>query len=77
MNKVQPSFFDGTEYLRISQLPFDQAIIFREWMPETAIFTISHDEFVKDDCVKYDLYEYWFDLIKRSSRRFESSLNDF
>ena len=59
MNKVQPNFDNGIEYIRLRELPFTQAIKFNNWIAPVQIFQMRVMDKIYDDCVSYSEYEFW------------------
>ncbi|MEM9324986.1 MAG: hypothetical protein AAGA85_05000 [Bacteroidota bacterium] len=60
--KVQPRYFDGFKYLRLSDLPPQQATLFSGWTSLTAHSQVPKDVFSeKQDIVRYEDYDFWFD----------------
>ncbi len=81
--RVDPEFYKGIEYIRISSLPEDQK--------EKITLTISQDKVIKiqmegkllSDCIQYVDYLIWFEahhqspLIVKSQERQPHGLLDF
>ena len=59
MHKARPLYFQGFEYVKLSQLPFDQAQMLRSCLPVTSYLKVDYEE--STDCIYYDDYEYWYD----------------
>ncbi len=60
--KVQPRYFDGFKFLRLSDLPANQASMFQGWVSGTAGLSLpSEIKAEKEDIVQYDDYDFWFD----------------
>lgn len=66
MSKVNPHIDLGTGYVRISRLPFDQAIKIREFVPQSSILSFNTSEGFVQDALEYSQYEYWFDFHHKS-----------
>ena len=60
MKKYIPKHYPGTEYVRLSELPIDQAVGLSKWLRETDYYTINSFS----DCVHADEYEFWLDHFK-------------
>lgn len=60
--KIQPQFVDGLKFVRLSDLPVQQASMFSSWT-STQISTVTITEMmpVVNDLVNYDDYSFWFD----------------
>lgn len=60
--KVQPRFFDGFKFVRLSDLPQHQAYLFSSWTATSPIpVTSAEVMFPDNDIVNYDDYSFWFD----------------
>ena len=71
MHKAFPHIDQGTGYVQLSRLPFNQAMELRNWLPETSMVTVKAEEGLLDDCVQYSEYEYWFDFMFRQEEETE------
>lgn len=61
-SKVQPRFFDGIKFLRCSDLPSNQAIMFNAWVTLDQLNTLNFDaDKESDDIIRYEEYDFWFD----------------
>lgn len=65
MQKAFPHIDQGTGYIQLSRLPFNQSIKLRSWLSDTSMVTIKAEEGLVDDCIQYSEYEYWFDCLFR------------
>ena len=60
--KVQPRYFDGFKFVRISDLPAHQAMLFSGWTLQTGDLKVPVDFSAdKKDIVSYEDYDFWFD----------------
>jgi len=59
--KVQPRFFDGFKFLRLSDLPANQASLFQGWVQPASKATISDLGGEQGDIIQYEDYDFWFD----------------
>ncbi len=59
--KVQPRFFDGFKFLRISDLPANQASLFQGWATPNSFTVPTEVTSEKGDIVRYEDYDFWFD----------------
>lgn len=74
MRKLHPEQFNGTEYIRLSNLPFDQMIHLKNWLSDFGVFTIKGHDGAIQNCVYYEDYEFWFDNYKSEKQEIELSL---
>ncbi len=60
--KVQPRYFDGIKFLRLSDLPPQQAMLFAGWTSNALSSGLPSDlSQEKADIVRYEDYDFWFD----------------
>lgn len=60
--KVQPRFFEGQKFVRLSELPKQQASLFSSWTStQLSPLTLVEMMPVVNDMVSYDDYSFWFD----------------
>ena len=74
MRKIPPELSQGIEFVRLSSLPFHQMMKLRDWLSEEEIINIPHRNGLIRHCVKYEGYEYWFDMVNSENRFEELSL---
>ena len=74
MRKIPPEHFEDLHFIRLSSLPYLQMVRLRDWLGEAAIISISHPNGIIRNCVKYEGYEFWFDMANCESLYEESSL---
>lgn len=68
MRKIQPQIQHGAEFVQLSVLPFDQLVPFKDWLSVEDIFITEDDMGLSNECVHYDLYEFWYDTVKEESQ---------
>jgi len=74
MRKLHPEQTNGTEFIRLSNLPFDQMLHLKNWISDFGICSIQiHDGGIQN-CVHYEDYEFWFDNYKCENMETEPSL---
>jgi hypothetical protein len=59
--KIKPSYYNGLEFISLSNLPYLQFKQINEWIPITSLMKVVKDGFEYCDCIIYDEYEYWFE----------------
>lgn len=59
--RVNPEFYKGIEYVRISSLPGDQKIKISITLPQDKVIKIQIDDKLLPDCVQYVDYLIWFE----------------
>lgn len=74
MRKILPELLQSVEFIRLSSLPFYQMIKLREWLSEEEIINIPHSDGLIRNCVKYESYEFWFDVVHSDNQFEELSL---
>ena len=74
MRKLHPEQHLGIEYIRLSNLPFDQMINLKNWLSDFGVFTIDAQEGTIPNCVHYEDYEFWFDNIKNENPEAQYSI---
>lgn len=62
MTKVNPHIEQGVGYVRISRLPFNQAIGIRRSIPQISMVSLKTADGIVSDAIEYSQYEYWFDF---------------
>lgn len=62
MAKVNPHINQGTQYIQVSRLPFNQAIGIRKSISEHNMLTLETASGTVSDALEYSQYEYWFDF---------------
>ena len=60
--KIKERVFRGIHFIRIQDLPVDQAESIREHLKGEQIIKIMINREIISDCVQYAHYEEWFDL---------------
>ena len=55
--------YRGIHYVRISELPSDQQVIFKEWLPNDQLIKIMIQKEVFEDCVQYHHYKHWYENV--------------
>ena len=63
MKKIAPERLNGLQFIRLSSLPFNQMVRLRDWLGVDDIFSISYQNGTIRNCVKYEGYEFWFDVM--------------
>ena len=66
MFKIKPKQHRGTEYVRLANLPDEQAGNLLDWLPQTCLTKMEAGEDMLDDCIDYEDYEFWFEHCYRS-----------
>lgn len=76
MYKVRPVFHAGVEFVQISSLPPIQAELIGNMIPTKNLMEIHCGEILLKDCLKYDVYEQWYQLMRTQhyDRYLESQL---
>lgn len=62
MVKSLPHIDQGSGYVQVSRLPFNQALQLRAWLPQTSFIKVRTIDELLEDCIQYSEYEYWFDF---------------
>ena len=57
--KVSPKYYDGHKFVMLSDLPLDQISMFSDWVSTESFVP---DQFGSEKLIKYEHYEYWFDI---------------
>lgn len=76
MKKIHPEQYNGTEFIQLSRLPFDQMIHLKNWLSEYGVFTIQSQNGGSQKCVLYDDYEFWFDNYKSGNPDSDCQFSD-
>jgi len=63
MQKVNPIFYAGLAYVQISSLPVKQYEFLDEHVPSICRFQLSIEGEKLEDCISYEDYELWYQLI--------------
>lgn len=63
MQKVNPIFYAGLAYVQISSLPAKQCEFLDEHIPSVRRFQIMINGEKLEDCISYEDYEHWYQLI--------------
>jgi len=80
--RVNPEFYKGIEYVRISSLPEDQKVKISISLPQDKVIKIQIDDKLLPDCVQYADYLIWFEanyqlpLIEKSQQQKPFNLFD-
>lgn len=61
MLKLTPHRLGATDYVRLSELPATQAHSLLSWLPESYLTKLETGEFVAEDCIEYEDYEFWYE----------------
>jgi len=61
MPKIDPQYAQGSEFVQLVQLPFDQSLKISDYLTETSYVKVKYGEVVLEDCIPYEEYEYWYD----------------
>lgn len=72
MYKVRPVFHAGIEFVQISKLPPKQAEHLASMIPCGSFLQIRVGNEVLNDCIRYDMYEQWYQLMR--SRHYDTYL---
>lgn len=64
MEKIRPHLHNGTEYLLIFSLPYDQLIHFQDWLGIAEILIIEESDGFSYECVPYGVYDFWYDTAR-------------
>ena len=59
--RVNPEFYKGIEYVRISSLPEDQKVKISISLPQDKVIKIQIDDKLLPDCIQYADYLIWFE----------------
>jgi hypothetical protein len=71
MNKLQPVYIQGTPYLPLSSLSFDQTEFIKDWLSETDSISIEEDTGFVGTYVQYGQYDFWYENLKFNQGQFE------
>ena len=64
MTEIQSEeVYRGIHYIRVSELPEDQQVLFEEWLPGDQRIKIMIQKEVMNDCVQFHHYKHWFDNV--------------
>ena len=76
MYKVRPVFHLGSEFVQVSKLPAKQAEQILSKIAASSLINIQIGEMIIEDCISYDDYERWYQLIgsRNYDNYFESQL---
>ena len=76
MYKVRPVFHSGIEFVQLSKLPAKQAEQIVGKIPDGSLLKIQVGEELLEDCISYNDYEHWYQLIgsQNYDNYFESQL---
>ena len=74
MRKIPPEQFNGLQFVRLSSLPFHQMIRLKDWLGEEELISIPHRNGIIRNCVTYEGYEFWFDVVRGNDQYEEISL---
>ena len=59
--KISKDVYRGIDFIRISNLPDDQQLIFKSWLNNDQVIKIMiNNSKILPDCVQYYIYEEWF-----------------
>lgn len=73
MHKVQPIFHSGRAFVQLTMLPPSQFEYLDRNIPEVERFRLEFNDEKYDDCISYEAYENWFELI--SLRSYENYID--
>ena len=68
MTKAYPHITQGTGYIRLSRLPFDQALKLKKWVSDCSFVKVKSENQLLEDCIQFSEYEYWFDCFYSESK---------
>ena len=74
MRKIHPERYNGVEFIRLSNLPFDHMVHLKSWLSDLGIFTIQKQHGAIQNCVHYEDYEFWFDNYKSENQQAEYAI---
>ena len=60
MTKLIPIFIEGKNWIQLSQLSLDQARSLKSFLPSLNLKKILFHGIELNDCLDFDVYEYWF-----------------
>ena len=63
MQKVNPIYYAGYAYVQITSLPHAQSKFLDEHVPAVCRIGLTIDDERLEDCIRYEEYEHWFQLI--------------
>ncbi len=63
MIKVAPTYHSGLAFVQLSRLPAIQFEYFDQYIPEVDRFELIVDNQNIKDCISYEAYEHWYQLI--------------
>ena len=59
--KIHKDAYRGIDFIRISNLPEDQGLIFESWLDNDQVIKIMiNNSKILADCVQYHIYEEWY-----------------
>lgn len=74
MLKLSPHRLEATDYVRLSELPAEQALSLLNWLPESCLTKLETGEFVADDCIEYEDYEFWYEYSRKGEDMLDEQL---
>jgi len=75
--KLEPKVYKGINYIRISDLPEKQKMIYTEDQKEMELIKINTGNQVFYDCILYNVYESWYSSIYLQAENEEAINNKF
>ena len=61
--RLEEEVYRGIHYVRVSELPSDQQILFKEWLPKDQVIKIMIQKEVFENCVQYHHYSHWHENV--------------
>ncbi len=74
--KLEPKAFKGINYVRISELPEKQKMIYSEDQEKMELIKINTGNQVYQDCILYNVYDIWYSSIYLQSVNEEALINN-
>jgi hypothetical protein len=61
--RLEEEVYRGIHYVRVSELPSDQQILFKEWLPNDQVIKIMIQKEIFENCVQYHHYKHWHENV--------------
>ncbi|MFN3996764.1 hypothetical protein [Algoriphagus sp.] len=69
MTKLIPIFIEGKKWIQLSQLSSDQVQSLKSILPVDCLKKVIFQGMELNDCLDFDMYEYWFKSDQISGQR--------
>jgi len=75
--KLEPKVYKGINYIRISELPKKQKLIYSEGQKQMELIKINTGNQVFSDCILYSVYNNWYSSIYPAENEKALNNNEF